>query len=129
MKLVKQLSIFLKNSPGTLATVSEGLKAEGISILGLTVSDAVDHAVVRMVVDKPQKALHFFGEHAVLVLDTDIVAVDLENRAGALADLGRTLGEQHINIEYMYGSIPTGGGSGTLFIKLSDIEAARAFIK
>ena len=89
MKLVKQLSIFLKNSPGTLATVSEGMKDEGINILGLTVVDAVDHAVVRMVVDKPQKAIHFFGEHGLLVIDTDIVAVDLPNTAGALANLGR----------------------------------------
>lgn len=128
MKLVKQLSIFLKNSPGTLATVSEGMKDEGINILGLTVVDAVDHAVVRMVVDKPQKAIHFFGEHGLLVIDTDIVSVDLPNTAGALASLGRKLGEKNINIEYMYGSIPETGGSGLLFIKVSNIEASRALI-
>ena len=128
MKVVTQLSIFLKNSPGTLATVSEGMKDEDINIMGLTVVDAVDHAVVRMVVDKPQKAIHFFGEHGLLVIDTEIVYIDLQNTAGALASLGRKLGEKNINIEYMYGSIPETGGSGLLFIKVSDVAGAKALL-
>ena len=128
MKLVTQLSIFLKNSPGTLAAVSEGLEAAGINILGLTVSDAVDHAVVRMVVDKPQKAIHFFGEHGLLVLDTEIVAVNLESRPGALSELGKRLGTRDINIEYLYGFITEGASAGTLFVKLSDIDAAKGLL-
>jgi hypothetical protein len=124
MKVVKQLSIFLENRPGTLAKVADGLSAEGINIQGFSVSDTVDHAVIRLVVDKPLKALHYFGERGILVLDTDIVAIDLENRPGALSELSRKLGEHGINMDYAYGSIPEQGSSGTLFAKISDPAAA-----
>lgn len=127
MKLVTQLSIFLKNSPGTLAKVAEGLKELGINILGFAVSDSVDHAVIRIVVDQPRKAMYYFGEHGVLVIDTDIVAVPLDNRPGALVELSRMLGEHGINIDYAYGSVAS--DMGTLFAKLDNIEAAKPLLK
>ena len=53
MKIVKQLSIFLKNRPGTLSGVCAHLSEAGINILGFSVSDTIDHAVVRIIVDEP----------------------------------------------------------------------------
>ena len=61
MKLVTQLSIFLKNKPGVLAEVSRALAAKDINILGISVSDTVDHAIaagylrLRAVICKPRK--------------------------------------------------------------------------
>ena len=57
MQTAVQLALFLANKPGTLASVCDALAAENINIFGLTISDTVDHAVVRMVVSDPHKAL------------------------------------------------------------------------
>jgi len=55
MKIVKQLALFLENKPGTLSKVCDALAAAKINIYAISVSDAVDHAVVRMVVDDSHK--------------------------------------------------------------------------
>ena len=61
MKTVKQLSLFLENKPGTLAAVCKALADEKINIQAISVSDAVDHAVVRMVVSDPRRAASLPG--------------------------------------------------------------------
>ena len=56
MEITTKLALFLANKPGTLAAVCDALAAERINIFGLTISDTVDHAVVRMVVSDCQSS-------------------------------------------------------------------------
>ena len=43
----KQLSMFLENKPGVLASVCKALAEHDVNIRGMSISDTVDHAVVR----------------------------------------------------------------------------------
>jgi len=124
MKIVKQLSVFLKNRPGTLSGVCSHISDAGINILGFSVSDTIDHAVVRMIVDEPVAALHLLGDAGILVIENDVIAITLKNRKGQLAELARTLGDQGVNIEYAYGGIQDGDESGVLFLRVSDAKRA-----
>ena len=122
----KQLSIFLENKPGVLARVCGALGARGINIRGLSVSDTVDHAVVRMVVDDSQMALHLLGEHGALVVETDVLAIKLENKPNELAKLAGKLARAKVNVEYAYGS--SSDGEGTVFFRVSDTKKALRII-
>lgn len=122
MQIAKQLSIFLKNRPGTLADVCSSMTDEGINILGFSVSDTVDHAVVRMVVDEPFKAIHLLGNAGLLVVENDILLVELRNEPGQLASLSRKLGAGGINIEYAYGGVSGAHETGVLFVRTSDVR-------
>jgi len=51
------------------------------------VLEAVDHAVVRMVVSDPRKALHLLGERGVLVVERDVLMLSGRSRPGELADI------------------------------------------
>lgn len=124
MKIVKQLSIFLKNRPGTLFGVSQHLAEAGINILGISVSDTVDHAVVRLVVDEPVRALYLLGDAGVLVIENDILVVPLKNRSGEMADLAKRLGEAEINIEYAYGGLNQETSEGVIYVRVSAPEKA-----
>ena len=66
MEIVTQLALFLENRPGTLASVCDALAEAKINIFALTISDTVDHSVVRMVVSDTRKALSIFEEHGTL---------------------------------------------------------------
>jgi len=125
METLKQLAVFVANRPGTLAQVCQRLAENGVNILGLSVADAVDHAVLRFVVDKPAVALHVLGDAGLLVVDSDIIALQLPNRPGQLSELGRIFAEAGINIEYAYGGMGAPDRIGTLFVKVADIEKAR----
>ncbi|MHB0959736.1 MAG: ACT domain-containing protein [Pirellulaceae bacterium] len=120
----KQLSLFLVNKPGVLADVCQTLGEHEINIRGISVSDTVDHAVVRLVVDDPTKAIHILGEHGVLVVETDVLALQVANEPGALAKVARKFARGKINIEYAYGT----ADSGTLFLRLSDVRKGKELL-
>lgn len=122
----KQLSVFLKNEPGVLARVCDTLGSHGINLRGLSISDTVDHAVVRLVVDDPLKAIHVLGEHGALVVENDVLAVKLEHQPGALARLASRLARAKINIEYAYGTAD--GGLATIYIRVSDPVRAKQLL-
>lgn len=120
----KQISIFLANRPGTLADVTEELNDQSINILAMTVSDTVDHAVVRMLVDKPGEAVHRLEDRGLLVVENDVLTVDLENKPGALADVSRRLADHEINIEYAYCTANPSQKKGMMIIRMSDPNEA-----
>jgi len=90
MEIATQLSVFLVNEPGTLADVCDELAKHDINIYALTISDTVDHAVVRMVVSDTQKALSLFEERGTLVVENDVLLLENSNRPGALSAIARS---------------------------------------
>ena len=126
MRVETQLSAFLDNRAGVLAALADDLGRHGICIRALTVANLVDHAVVRLVVTEPQKALHLLGERGVLALTSEVLAIDMPDRAGALADIARRLAGAGVNIEYAYGSGPAKSGRAVAYMHVSDLRKARA---
>ena len=123
MKVAKQLALFVENKPGTLAAVCQALADKKINIEAISISDAVDHAVVRMVVDNPQKALHLLGEHGVLVVERDVLVVTGPSQSGALARIAKILAKQKINIEYAYTA------TDSMILRVDNIAKARRVLK
>lgn len=120
-----QLAVFLSNRPGALARVCDALAEAGINIHALSISDTVDHSVVRMVVSDPTKALMLLGERGVLALENDVLVIDAVNQAGVLGKIADQLGKSEINIEYAYmatsGKLP----QGLIVLRPSNVEKAR----
>lgn len=124
MRVDKQLAVFLENKPGTLARVCEALAQKGVNLLALTVSDTVDHAVVRVVVDKPSEALAVLEDAGMLVVESDVLVTEVPNRPGALAEIARRLADSSINIEYAYCTTTEGQPAGCLVFRTHDPERA-----
>jgi hypothetical protein len=124
MDVRKQISIFLENKPGTLADVTKSLQDESINILAMTVSDTIDHAVVRMMVDKPGEAIHRLEDQNLLVVENDVIVVDLENEPGALANMAARLAEHNINIEYAYCTASPAQKKGMMIIRVDNPQEA-----
>jgi len=120
MHVDKQLAVFLENRPGTLAKLCEALAERQINVLALTVSDTVDHAVVRLVVDRPSEALHTLGEAGMLVVESDVLVVTVPNRPGALASVACRLADGDLNIEYAYCTAGTDQQSGMLVLRTDE---------
>lgn len=114
VRTAKQLSLFLENKPGVLAKLCRAMSREGISLKAVSVSDSVDHAVVRLVVDKPAKARRLFDEHNLLVIENEVLAVGLPDRPGALGKVAARLSKAKLNISYLYGSAVNGAASSAL---------------
>lgn len=129
MKIVEQLALFLHNRPGTLAAVCDALAEARINIYGLSVSDAADHAVVRMVVSDSRKAMHIFEAHGTLAVESEVLMIDNENRPGMLSRIAKELAAKKINIEYAYLASQPTAKKGLLIMRVSDPRKALRVLK
>ncbi len=124
MQITTQLALFLDNRPGMLASVCSALQEANINIFALTVSDTVDHSVIRMVVSDARKALLLFEERGTLVVETDVLMLEADNKPGTMAAIARKLAENDINIEYCYATATVEARKGLLVLRVSDAEKA-----
>jgi len=124
MEITTQLALFLDNKPGTLARVCEALAEAKINIYAITISDTVDHAVIRMIVSDPRKALSLFEERGTLVVESDVLMIHGDNKPGSLADIARKLGDIGVNIEYAYCATSPKSKSGLLILRADNPRKA-----
>lgn len=119
-----QLSVFVENKPGTLARICEELSANGVNIFALTIADTIDHAIVRMVVNDPRRALELFEERGTLVTEHDVLMLEGKNQPGELARIAVALKDAEVNIEYAYLATPPGESKGLLVLRANHLERA-----
>ncbi len=124
VKIVEQLALFLANEPGTLAAVCDALAEAKINIYALSMNDTVDHAVVRMVVSDPRRAIHIFEAHGVLVVENDVLMIENDNRPGSLSRIAKLLAANKVNIEYAYLATQPTARRGLLILRVNDAKKA-----
>lgn len=124
MQLGTQLALFLDNRPGTFARVCDALSDAKINIYAVSTSDTVDHSVVRMVVSDPRKAMLIFEEHGTLVVETEVVMIEGDNKPGSLARICDKLADAKINIEYCYCATPPDARKGLLILRVDNAKKA-----
>lgn len=77
--------------------------------------DSADFALIRLLTDKPDETLSMLKENEYLFDSNEVVAIDITNRPGEFAKITKRLGEEKININYVYGSV-SDSGSKCLFV-------------
>ena len=126
LEAVTQLAVFLSNRPGALARVCDALAKAEINIHALATSDTVDHAVVRMVVSDPTKALMLLGESGVLALENDVLMIESGNDPGTLARIAERLAQAKVNIEYAYMAANPRSDKAFMVLRPSDVAKAQS---
>ncbi|HON56801.1 MAG TPA: ACT domain-containing protein [bacterium] len=129
IQITKQLAIFLENKPGVLAKVCGDLAKNSINILALTVSDTIDHTVLRMIVDKTDKAIHLLESTGAIVIEREVLLLDLPNKPGALEKIASYLSAKKQNIEYIYCSANPKQKNGSLVIRTSNVKKSYELLK
>ena len=93
MKL-SQISLFLENKPGRLSEPCRVLANAGINILALSLADAEQFGILRLVMRDWEKAKKVLEEANFVVNVTEVVALEVEDRPG-LQDHRRAPGADH----------------------------------
>lgn len=99
---LKQISVFLENKSGRLYEMARIIGEHGINMRALTVAETIDYGVVRFIADNPDRAAEILRDHGFTVSETDVIAVVVPDRPGGLASVLKLLGENNLNIEYLY---------------------------
>jgi len=119
---VKQLSVFLENQPGRLASAAAILRDAAINIRALSLADTADFGILRMIVDDPNAALAAMKKAGFSVAETDVLAVRLSDRPGGLAAVAEKLSRAGIGIEYLYAFVGKQGDEAVVVLRVEDID-------
>ena len=123
IRIVPQLALFLENRPGMLARTCQALSADRINILAMSIVDSIDHAIIRLVVDKPKEAEQVLAKLKVTMQRGDVVFMDVPNTLGVLAGITEKLAQTGINLEYAYCTASSAHSEGALVLRTNDLEA------
>lgn len=110
MEFVHEVTAYLENKPGRLAKICSALAHEKVDIRALSVMDTADRSVLRLVTEELDVTRRVLTALGTEFTAAEVIAVELDNRAGALSRLLERLAEEHINIEYAYASSASSPG-------------------
>lgn len=120
---VKQFSVFAENRVGRLFDLTALLKDNNVHIIALTVLDTTDSAILRMIVDDPDKARELMINNDFPFSESEILAVEI-NDEGDLKSVLSALLEAEINIHYVYSFLKRPGDRNALALNIEDGEVA-----
>ncbi|HEY3329100.1 MAG TPA: hypothetical protein VGK19_03685 [Capsulimonadaceae bacterium] len=123
---INQLSLFLENKPGQVLGVCRALKDASIDIRALTLADAGEFGILRLIASDWRGASKVLTERGYVVITTEVVAVEVPDRPGGLTDLLELLDGSGVNIEYIYTHTFSQRDSAVLICRFSDIDSAVA---
>ena len=121
--MVEQLSVFLENTTGRLAELARALGDAGINMRALMVADTEEFGVIRIICDHPRDAVRKLGDAGFGASLTPVVAVEIPDRPGGLADVLEALGAARMNVEYAYCFVEPSGDAAVDIFKV-DAEGA-----
>lgn len=125
---IKQLSVFLENSPGRVAKVTKILAEENIDISALVLSDTIDFGVLRLIVSDNEKAFKVLKKNEFIVRQSDVIVVPMTHDAGSLSEVLEVLGDACVSIEYMYAFLGKTSGEAFGVFKMDDLDEAKAVL-
>jgi hypothetical protein len=125
---VKQFSVFTANRLGKLHDLIGLLGSHAVHVLALTVIDTTDSAIVRLVVDDPDKARRLLHDQGFAFTESDLLVVELP-AATALGALMSALLEAELNINYLYSFILHPDGKAVLALSMEDNEVGEQVLK
>jgi hypothetical protein len=128
MKTATELSLFLENKPGALASVLADLKKRQVNLEAITIVDHTDHALVRMIVGDKKRALEALEGAGLLVIAATVLRIEASNRPGALGEVCARLARAKINIQYLYGTVGI-STRACLFLRVSDVTRAKQVLE
>ncbi len=126
---IHQLSIFVENSPGHLRAPCQVLADAGINLATLSLADTRQYGILRLIIADWQKAKMVLEAAGFLVNVSEVLAIEVPDRPGGLADVLKVIEQAKINVEYMYAFAEKRNDKAVLVFRFEDADAAVEALK
>ncbi len=122
---VSQLSVFVENRPGHLQGVLKILAEANINIITLTIAETSDFGILRMIVSNTSSAAEVLKREHITCSTTEVLAIEIDDKPGALYRAVDTFSKRNLNIEYMYAFNEKRNNKCVMIFRFDDIESAK----
>ena len=91
--MIKQISVFVENQPGSMMKVTSALVEAHINIRAISTFDTPEFGIMRLVVDKPKEAKEYLTKRGFVVRVSEVIGAELKDEKGNLNQMLTILAE------------------------------------
>lgn len=91
--------------------------------------DSAEYALIRLLVGDTDKAVDLLSQNEYIFDLMPVIALEIDNRPGELANITTKFGEEGININYVYGSVQSPDSKCLFVFCPEDIDLAAKIFK
>ena len=121
---LKQIVVSIENAPGRLHEVTEALGNAGINLRALNLVDTGAFGQLRLLVSDVVTARKILMEIQIPAYVNDVVAAEIEDKPGSLAELLKPLTEAGVTVIFMYAFVTFAKGNAIMIFRFSDNDKA-----
>jgi len=121
--MAKQLTIFMGNRPGRMKSISDVLLENNLNIWAFTIQDRGEFGLMKLIIDKPEKAQLALADYGFACVLKDVLAVTAEeDKPGNLDRLTTALLEKGVNVKDAYGFVSPKDRQGICLMEVDNPE-------
>ena len=128
MAITREFTVLMEDRPSMLGKVCQALADGEVNVLALQSFPNRGKFVIRLIVDKPDKARVVFNNRQLTFVETQIVQVKIRHRPGEIARLASRLGKAAININYAY-CLESGTNAPLVFFSVAEVDKAASILE
>ena len=121
---INQITVFLENKAGSLLDVTKLLSNNKVDLRAINIAETADYGLLRLITADNKTAEGVLKAENLIFTKTPVLAVAIDDKAGALTDLLEVFAKNDINVHYMYSIFGHQDGKAYMIMQLSDIEKA-----
>ena len=125
MDKVMQVSVFSENKPGRIEKITGIFADEGINILAIAITSTNGFGIIKLLVDKYERAYEKLKESGFTVTLNEVLAIEMKDSPGGLYEVSHILSKNSINIENAYVYVVESRARAFLLVEVKDIEKAK----
>jgi len=129
MLKLKQIVVSIENSPGRLFEVTRALGQAGINLRALNLVDTGAFGQLRLLVSDVSKARQLLMKMQIPAMVNEVVAAEIEDRPGQLANVLKPILEANINVIFMYAFLRQSSEQAIMIFRFSDNDQAIAVMQ
>ena len=123
---IKQLSVFVEHKKGKLAEIISALGDGGVDVCALSIADATDFGVLRLIVNDTDLATSVLNKLGIIFKINRVIGVAIDDTPGGLAGVLEIIKDNDISVEYLYAFVGRSKKGAVVVLRTNDNEKALA---
>ena len=127
--MIKQISVFVENQPGSMMRVTSVLTESHVNIRAISTFDTPEFGILRLVVDDPAKAKESLTQKGFVTRVNDVIGAELKDEKGNLNQMFKILADGEINLNYIYSFVIREEKAPVIVFHTDDFQKAEQVLK
>ena len=127
--MIKQISVFVENQPGSMMRVTSVLTESHVNIRAISTFDTPEFGILRLVVDDPAKAKESLTQKGFVTRVNDVIGAELKDEKGNLNQMLKILADGEINVNYIYSFVIREEKAPVIVFHTDDFHKAEQVLK